>query len=97
MVSSATGTAQPSWGCNALSGNKHTLDTFERVTKIETWRNNVDFLWYRLKITLHSLATVEYDETPSGSTNTLHNLTVPAGKEFTGFFMEGYSTNCVVS
>ena len=54
-------------------------------------------MWYRLKITLHSLATLEYDATPAGSTNKLHDFTLPAGKEFTGFYMEGYSTDCAVS
>ena len=54
-------------------------------------------MWYRLKITLRSLATVEYDATPSGSANTLHTFTVPAGQEFTGFYMESYSTDCAVS
>ncbi len=73
------------------------MGTYERVTKIEAWRNNADLMWYRLEITLHSLAIVQYDATPPGSSNTLHTFTVPAGQEFTGFYMEGFSTNCVVS
>ncbi len=84
-------------GCHALSG-KHTLDTYERVKIIEAWRNDVDLMWYRLKITLHSLAIVEYNATPSGGANTLHTFTAPDGEEFIGFYMEGYpTTNCVVS
>ena len=54
-------------------------------------------MWYRLKITLRSLATVEYDATPPGSSNTLHTFIVPNGQEFTGFYMESYSTDCAVS
>ena len=54
-------------------------------------------MWYRLKITLHSLPTVEYNATPSSGANTLHTFTVPADKEFTGFYMEPYTTDCVVS
>ncbi len=73
------------------------MGTCERVAKIDVWRNNADLMWYRLRITLHSLKTVEYDATPSGSVNTLHTFTVPAGKEITGFYMEGYDTDCVVS
>ena len=55
-------------------------------------------MWYRLKITLHSVEAVEYDATPpSSGTNTLHTFTVPVDEEFTGFYMEGYSTDCVIS
>ncbi len=43
-------------GCSTMSGRIHTIiiEASERVTKIEAWRNNIDFLWYRIKLTLNT-------------------------------------------
>ncbi len=68
----------------------------ERVTKIEAWHNDVDNMWYRLRLTLNTGRTPqpEYDHTPSTGTNTLHIFTISAGQEFVGFYMGGFSSGC---
>ena len=68
----------------------------ERVTKIEAWRNNIDFLWYRLKLTLNSGATQEYNPAYTGI-DTIHTFEIPAGQEFTGFSVNGALSGCEIS
>ena len=55
--------------CTQASASKISLSvgTDDRVTKIETWSNDVDTIWYRLKITFNYNKFVEYDGTPSNS------------------------------
>ncbi len=92
-----TRTAVPTGGCGTLSGTKHTFTVAanERVTLIEAWRNS-DLMWYRLKLTLNTGVTKEYDQTPATGTNTLYTYTVLAGEEFTGFWMRGALIGCEV-
>ncbi len=83
-----------------MNGTKTTLTlgTYERVTKVEAWRDNYNYKWYRLKLTFNSQKTQEYDATPAGSANTIHTYDVPPGYEFTGFWLESdWNFNCVVS
>jgi hypothetical protein len=74
-----TGTAGPEGGCNELSVTKHTLtvEANERVTVVEAWRNS-DLMWYRIRLTLNTLAQLEYNPT-HGGTDTLYTYTVAAG------------------
>ncbi len=74
-----TGTVYPNGGCGTLSGTKETLTVAanERVTLIEAWRNS-DNMWYRIRLTLNTGATKEYNPT-HGGTDTLYTYTVPAG------------------
>ena len=62
------------------------MGTNERVTIVEAWRNS-DLKWYRIKLTLNSGATQEYNPTHAGI-DTLHTFTIPSGEEFTGFWMD---------
>ncbi len=82
-----------------MSGTKTTLTvgTYERVTKVEAWRDNNNYKWYRLKLTFNSQKIKEYDATQAGSANTIHRYDVPPGKEFIGFWLESDNSDCVVS
>ena len=91
-----TRTVHPNGGCSTLSGTKETLTVAanERVTKIEAWRNS-DSMWYRIRLTLNTLAQLEYNPA-HGGTDTLYTYTVQAGSEFTGFRIFGASSGCKV-
>ncbi len=81
-----------------MSGTKETLTVGvnERVTLIEAWRN-IDLMWYRLRLTLNTGATKEYNPPhDDSSTDILYTYTIPAVEEFTGFFIEGASSECQV-
>jgi hypothetical protein len=56
-----------------------TLATNERVNKVEIWLRPVDYKWYKIKITLNSGVTLDYDGTPVGTTTSLYTYTVPFG------------------
>ncbi len=83
-----------------MSGTKHTLTVGanERVTVVEAWRNS-DSMWYRIKLTLNTGRTPqpEYNATPGTGTDTLYTYTVPAGREFTGFYIDGAWSGCKVT
>ena len=81
-----------------MSGTIHTLTlaASERVTKFEAWRHS-DLMWYRLKLTLNTGETKEYNQTPATGTDTLYTFTILAGQEFTGFEIWGDSSGCIVT
>ncbi len=73
-----TRTVFPNDGCSSLSGTTTlTVAANERITKIEAWRNS-DLKWYRIRLTLNTGVTQEYNPTHAG-TDTLFTITVPAG------------------
>ncbi len=84
----------PIGGCGTLSGTKETLTVGanERVTVVEAWRNS-DLMWYRIRLTLNTGVTKEYNPT-HGGTDTLFTYTIPTGKEFTGLGISGASSGC---
>jgi hypothetical protein len=52
-----TSTVYETAGCSTSSDTKHTLTVAanERVTLIEAWHNS-DWMWYRIRLTLNTLA-----------------------------------------
>ena len=87
-------THAPPEGCIDLSENTTTLSMGpnERVTTFEAWRNS-DLKWYRIKITLNSGVTQEYNHAHAGI-DTLHTFTIPPGEEFTGFYVGRAWSGC---
>jgi hypothetical protein len=70
-----TRTAVPSGGCSAFSTHTLMVAANERVTVIEAWRNNVNSMWYRLRLTLNTGTIQEYNK-PHGGTDTLYTYTI---------------------
>jgi hypothetical protein len=72
--------AVPTGGCSTLTGTTQTLTVGanERVTLIEAWRNS-DLMWYRLRLTLNTGVTKEYNHPHDESTDTLYTFTIAAG------------------
>ena len=64
------------------------------MTLVEAWRNS-DKKWYRIKITLNSGVTREYNPT-HGGIDTLHKFPIPPGKEFIGFYIYGGGDGCLI-
>jgi hypothetical protein len=53
-------------------------------------------MWYRIRLTLNTGATKEYNPTHAG-TDTLYTYTIPPSYEFTGFIIYGASSGCEVT
>jgi hypothetical protein len=53
-------------------------------------------MWYRLKLTLNTGTTIEYDHTPVTGNSKLYTFTVIADSEFTGFYMIGAESGCQI-
>ncbi len=51
-------------------------------------------MWYRIRLTLNTGLTKEYNATPGTGTNTLFTFTIPSGQEFTGFNFFGTESGC---